>query len=139
MAAAKKKLTLATVEKRFNAAYAIAVLIFLMAPLIVIIPLSFNAEPYFTFTPKMLTLNPQGYSLRWYQDIIDNPQWLEAIGNSLIIAICATVLSTVLGTTAALGLARSNMPFRDLIMAIVISPLVVPIIISAAIRCDAWQ
>ena len=132
MAAAKKKFEWATVEKRFNAAYAIAVLFFLVAPLIVIIPLSFNAEPYFSFTSKMLSLNPQGFSLRWYQDIIDNPQWLQAIANSLIIAICATALSTVLGTMAALGLARSNMPFRDLIMAILISPLVVPIIIAAA-------
>ena len=132
MAAAKKKFTWETVEKRFSAAFAFAVLFFLMAPLIVIIPLSFNAEPYFSFTSKMLTLNPQGFSLRWYQDIVDNPQWLQAIGNSLIIAICSTALSTVLGTLAAIGLARSNMPFRDLIMAILISPLVVPIIIAAA-------
>jgi putative spermidine/putrescine transport system permease protein len=132
MAAVKKRFEWATVEKRFNAAYAIAVLFFLVAPLIVIIPLSFNAEPYFSFTSKMLTLNPEGFSLRWYQDIVENPQWLQAIGNSLIIAICATALSTVLGTLAALGLARSNMPFRDLIMAILISPLVVPIIIAAA-------
>jgi len=132
MATAKKRPEWGAIERRFNAVYAIAVLFFLMAPLIVIIPLSFNAEPYFSFTSKMLTLNPEGFSLRWYQDIIDNPQWLQAIGNSLIIAICATALSTVLGTSAALGLARSNMPFRDLIMAILISPLVVPIVIAGA-------
>jgi putative spermidine/putrescine transport system permease protein len=132
MAAARKRFEWATIERRVNAAYAFAVLFFLVAPLIIIIPLSFNAEPYFSFTSKMLTLNPQGFSLRWYEDIIDNPQWLQAIGNSLIIAICATALSTVLGTLAALGLARSSMPFRDLIMAILISPLVVPIIIAAA-------
>lgn len=130
--AGNKRFGLATIESRFNAAYAILVLFFLVAPLIVIIPLSFNAEPYFSFTSKMLTLNPDGFSLRWYQDIIENPQWLQAIGNSLIIAICATALATVLGTLAALGLARSNMPFRDLIMAVLISPLVVPIIIAAA-------
>jgi putative spermidine/putrescine transport system permease protein len=132
MAAPKRKFGWADVEKGFNAAYASAVLFFLVAPLIVIIPLSFNAEPYFSFTSKMLSLNPDGFSLRWYRDIIDNPQWLQAIGNSLVIAISATALSTVLGTLAALGLARSNMPFRDLIMAILISPLVVPIIIAAA-------
>jgi putative spermidine/putrescine transport system permease protein len=132
MAAPKKKFAWATVEKRFNALFAIAVLIFLVAPLIVIIPLSFNAEPYFNFTSKMLTLDPAGFSLRWYRDILENPQWLQAIGNSVVIAIASTTLSTVLGTMAALGLARSNMPFRDLIMAILISPLVVPIIIAAA-------
>ena len=132
MAAPKKRLTWATVEKRFGAAYAFAVLIFLVAPLLVIIPLSFNAEPYFSFTSKMMSLSPDGFSLRWYRDILENPQWLQAIGNSLIIAICSTALATVLGTLAAIGLARSNMPFRDLIMAILISPLVVPIIIAAA-------
>jgi len=130
--AAKRKFSWGMVEKRFNAVFAIAVLFFLVAPLLVIIPLSFNAEPYFSFTSKMLTLNPEGFSLRWYRDILENPQWLQAIGNSLVIAIAATALSTVLGTLAALGLARSNMPFRDLIMAILISPLVVPIIIAAA-------
>ncbi len=119
-------------EKVFSRGYAYLVLAFLLAPLLIIVPLSFNAEPYFTFTPKMLSLNPDGYSLRWYQDIINNPQWGEAIVNSLIIAIASTALATILGTLAAVGLARSNLPFRDLIMALLISPLVVPIVIAAA-------
>jgi putative spermidine/putrescine transport system permease protein len=130
--AGTKKFKWTTVERRLTAAYAIAVLFFLIAPLFVIIPLSFNAEPYFSFTEKMLTLDPDGFSLRWYRDILENPQWLQAIGNSLVIAAASTALSTILGTLAAIGLARSNMPFRDLIMAILISPLVVPIIIAAA-------
>ncbi len=113
-------------------AYAIGVLVFLIAPLVVIIPLSFNAEPYFTFTSEMLSLNPDGFSLRWYRDIVENPQWLEAIGNSVMIALASTFLATVLGTLAAIGLARSNMPFRDFFMALLISPLVVPIVIAAA-------
>ena len=112
--------------------FAYLVLAFLIAPLIVIVPLSFNAEPYFTFTSKMLSLNPEGFSLRWYRDIVENPQWGEAIVNSLIIAIASTALATVLGTLAAVGLARSNMPFRDFFMAVLISPLVVPIVIAAA-------
>lgn len=119
-------------EKVVSRGYAYLVLVFLLAPLFIIVPLSFNAEPYFTFTPKMLSLNPDGYSLRWYQDIINNPQWGEAIVNSLIIAIASTALATILGTLAAVGLARSNLPFRDLIMALLISPLVVPIVIAAA-------
>lgn len=119
-------------ESFLSRGYAYLVLAFLVAPLIVIIPLSFNAEPYFTFTSKMLSLDPDGFSLRWYRDIIDNPQWLEAIGNSVIIALASTILATVLGTLAAVGLARSNMPFRDFFMALLISPLVVPIVIAAA-------
>jgi putative spermidine/putrescine transport system permease protein len=112
--------------------FAYLVLAFLVLPLIIIVPLSFNAEPYFTFTSKMLSLNPDGFSLRWYQDIIDNPQWGQAIFNSLIIALSSTALATILGTLAAVGLARSNMPFRDFFMALLISPLVVPIVIAAA-------
>jgi len=128
----ENKLSWNRIEGGIAKAYAIAVIVFLIAPLLIIVPLSFNAEPYFTFTSKMLSLNPDGYSLRWYSDIIDNPQWLEAIGNSLVIAIASTFLATVLGTLAAIGLARSNMPFRDFFMALLISPLVVPIVIAAA-------
>ncbi|MFM9863690.1 MAG: ABC transporter permease [Micropepsaceae bacterium] len=119
-------------ERVISRGYAYLVLAFLVAPLLVIVPLSFNAEPYFTFTTKMLTLDPDGFSFRWYRDIIENPQWLEAIGNSLVIALASTFLATVLGTLAAVGLARSNMPFRDFFMALLISPLVVPIVIAAA-------
>jgi putative spermidine/putrescine transport system permease protein len=122
----------ARIEGGLTKAYAIGVMVFLIAPLVVIVPLSFNAEPYFTFTSEMLSLNPDGFSLRWYSDIVDNPQWLEAIGNSVVIAIASTFLATVLGTLAAIGLARSNMPFRDFFMALLISPLVVPIVIAAA-------
>ncbi len=132
MAQPKKTFRWQNVEAGVNRGYAIGVLVFLLAPLFVIVPLSFNAEPYFSFTDKMLTLNPDGFSLRWYRDIIDNPQWLEAMGNSLIIAIASTALATVLGTLAAIGLARSNMPYRDFFMALLISPLVVPIVIAAA-------
>ncbi len=129
---AQVKKPAAGLDETLGKVFAYLVLAFLIAPLLVIVPLSFNAEPYFTFTPKMLSLNPDGFSLRWYKDILDNPQWLEAIGNSLIIALASTVLATVLGTLAAIGLARSNMPFRDFFMAILISPLVVPIVIAAA-------
>jgi putative spermidine/putrescine transport system permease protein len=132
MSEPKKPFRLPSLESGLSTGFAVAVFVFLLAPLIIIVPLSFNAEPYFTFTSKMLTLNSDGFSMRWYRDIIDNPQWLEAIGNSLMIALASTVLATVLGTLAAIGLARSNMPFRDFFMAILISPLVVPIVISAA-------
>ena len=108
------------------------VLFFLVAPLIVLIPLSFNAEPYFTFTKGMLSFDPDAFSLRWYQDFLNNPQWLHSIKNSFIIGTCATFLATFLGTLAAWGLSRPYTPFRVAIMSILISPMIVPIIISAA-------
>ncbi len=108
-----------------------AVLLFLVAPILVIVPLSFNAEPYFTFTEGMLSLDAQAYSLRWYRTVFGDEQWLGAMVNSLIIGISATVLATVLGTLAALGLANPAMPKRSLAMGLLISPMVTPVIISA--------
>jgi len=108
------------------------IFVFLVTPILIIIPLSFNAEPYFTFTRAMLTFDPEGYSLRWYQDFWNSDSWQNSIRNSFIIATGATLVSTTLGTLAALGLSRSHMPFRNLIMGILISPMIVPLIISAA-------
>ena len=105
---------------------------FLIAPIVIIIPLSFNAVPFFTFTPEMLALDPAGYSLKWYEDFFTNLNWRGAVQNSFIIAFFATIISTVLGTIAALGLSRSEMPAKSAIMAILISPMIVPLIISAA-------
>ena len=104
---------------------------FLILPLLVIVPLSFNAEPYFTFTEGMLRLQEDAYSLRWYRSIIENPEWRTAIGNSFFIGVCATAIATVLGTLAALGLNHPRFPFRDVITALVISPMVTPVIIVA--------
>lgn len=105
---------------------------FLIAPIIVIIPLSFNSVPFFTFTPEMLSLDPAGYSLKWYEDFFTNRNWQGAVQNSFIIAFFATIIATTLGTIAALGLSRSEMPAKSVIMAILISPMIVPLIISAA-------
>ncbi len=109
-----------------------AIFLFLIAPILVIIPLSFNAEPYFTFTSGMLQLQPDAYSLRWYRDILNNPQWMLAMKNSFIVGVSATGLATGLGTIAALGLSRSYMPYRTFIMGLLISPMIVPLIITAA-------
>jgi putative spermidine/putrescine transport system permease protein len=108
------------------------IFLFLIAPILVIIPLSFNAEPYFTFTPEMLSFESAGYSMRWYQDMVANDQWIHALKNSFIIGICSTIVATVLGTIAALGLSRAELPFKGLIMGLLLSPMIVPVIITAA-------
>jgi putative spermidine/putrescine transport system permease protein len=105
---------------------------FLIFPLVVVVPLSFNSVPFFTFTKEMLALDPAGYSLKWYEDFFSNLNWQGAVRNSVIIAFFATMLSTTLGTLAALGLSRPTMPAKTLIMSLLISPMIVPLIISAA-------
>ena len=109
-----------------------AIFFFLIAPILIIIPLSFNAENFFTFTPEMLALDPEGYSTKHYRDFFTNPDWQVPWWNSLKIAPVATFLSVALGTLAAIGLSQPHVPFRRAIMAILISPMIVPLIISAA-------
>ncbi len=112
--------------------FALLVLLFLVLPIIVITPLSFNVEPYFSFTSGMLHLDPEAFSLRWYRELLEDPLWVLSFKNSLLIATCATAIATALGTVAALGLSRSNLPFKRLLMGTLISPMIVPVIISSA-------
>ncbi|WP_299859997.1 ABC transporter permease [uncultured Roseobacter sp.] len=109
-----------------------AILIFLITPILVVMPLSFNAEDFFTFTPEMLRFDPAGYSLKHYEDFFTNSDWQGALANSVRIAPMATLLSVSFGTLAAIGLSQQHVPFRRAIMAILISPMIVPLIISAA-------
>lgn len=101
-----------------------AVLLFLIAPILVIMPLSFNAEPYFSYPMP-------GLSLRWYEDFFTNDRWMLALKTSIIVAAFTTVIATTLGTLAALGLSRASFPARTSIMSVLISPMIVPVIISA--------
>ncbi|NOD83605.1 ABC transporter permease [Ruegeria sp. HKCCD6119] len=108
-----------------------AIFVFLITPILVVLPLSFNAQDFFTFTPEMLRLDPEGYSLKHYRDFFTNNEWQRSFKNSLIIAPIATVISVTLGTLAAIGLSQSHVPGRRAIMGILISPMIVPLIISA--------
>ena len=107
------------------------IFIFLITPILVVMPLSFNAQNYFTFTPEMLRFDPAGFSLKHYQDFFNNDEWQRSFWNSLIIAPIATIISVSLGTLAAIGLSQSHVPAKRAIMAILISPMIVPLIISA--------
>lgn len=100
---------------------------FLIMPVIVIVPLSFNSAPYFTYPMP-------GLSLRWYAEIFGDSSaslmWQRGIQNSFIIGISSTVVATVLGTLAALGLSQSSWRFKNMVFAVLVSPLVVPAIVS---------
>lgn len=101
-----------------------AVLLFLVAPILTIVPLSFSSGSFFYYPLP-------GLSLRWYQDFFTSSFWLSSLQNSLIIGISATVLATVLGTMAALGIWRARFPAQALVLAMLISPMVVPVVIIA--------
>ncbi|SCB55907.1 putative spermidine/putrescine transport system permease protein [Bradyrhizobium shewense] len=101
----------------------LAVLLFLIAPILAIIPLSVNSVSFFTYPMS-------GLSLRWYEEILTD-RWQGALHKSLFIAVSVTLLSTALGTLAALGLSRPNFPWRKLVMSLLILPMVVPVVITA--------
>jgi putative spermidine/putrescine transport system permease protein len=101
-----------------------AVLLFLVAPILTIVPLSFSSGSFFYYPLP-------GLSLRWYQDFFTSSFWLSSLQNSLIIGISATVLATLLGTMAALGIWRARFPAQALVLAMLISPMVVPVVIIA--------
>ncbi|UPK20515.1 ABC transporter permease [Bradyrhizobium sp. 131] len=101
-----------------------AVLLFLIAPVLVIIPLSFNSVPFFTYPMA-------GLSTRWYEEFFLTERWLGALHNSILVAVSVTLLSTALGTLAALGLSRPNFPWRAAVMSVLILPIIVPVVITS--------
>ena len=108
------------------------VFIYLIAPLFVIFPLSFSHDEFLIFSEEMKRLDPDGFSTRWYKDMVwgtKNP-WGLAAKNSLMVAFFATIGSVLIGTLAAVGLSSRYMPYKGIIMAILISPMIVPLIIS---------
>ena len=121
------------------------VFFFLIAPLVAIIPISFSKSPFMLFTEGMLAWppEPEAWSFRWYRYMVGictdknlttpcGNKWMIGTVNSFFIGFVSTFIATVLGTLAALGLSRPQMPFKALIMSILISPMIVPLIITAA-------
>jgi len=103
---------------------AIAIFIFLLFPILTIVPLSFNSGE-FLYYPL------QGLSLRWYEDFFGSERWGLAIQNSIIVGFGATILATVLGTVAAVGINRADFPGKQLLLALLISPMMIPLVITA--------
>ena len=100
----------------------VGVLAFLLVPIVVIVPLSFADSSFLAYPIP-------GWSLKWYQNLFTSSEWVRAARNSFIVAPAATVIATVLGTLAAVGLARTDFPFKGTLMSLLIAPMVVPIVV----------
>lgn len=98
------------------------VLLFLLLPIVVIIPLSFSSG-------SLLLYPIPEFSLKWYRALLESEDWMRAARNSFIVAPAATVIATVLGTMAALGLNQATFRGKGLLMAILISPMIVPLVV----------
>ena len=121
------------------------VFFFLIAPLVAIVPISFSQSPFMVFTDGMLAFppDPEAWSFRWYRYMVGictdknlttpcSNKWMVGTVNSFFIGFVSTFIATALGTLAALGLSRPHMPFKGIIMSILISPMIVPLIITSA-------
>jgi putative spermidine/putrescine transport system permease protein len=103
-------------------ALAVLTLLYLVLPVLAIVPLSFSSSTFLVYPIP-------GWSLRWYQNLIASDEWRMAAKNSFIVAPSATVLATVLGTLAAIGLTKANFRGKALLMAVLISPMIVPVVV----------
>lgn len=98
--------------------------LFMLAPILAIIPLSFNGGSYLSYPL-------QGFSWQWYAAVFAPTPWIPALWNSLAIGGAVMVLGTVIGTLAAYGLNYADFPGKRLVAVLLISPMVVPIVITA--------
>lgn len=106
-------------------AVCILVAIYIIAPIVIVLIISFSSAQFLTFPPP-------GYSLQWYENIFDNSAWIRSLWVSLRVMLPAAIAATVLGTAAAFALNRCRIPGAALINGILMAPLVVPVIITAA-------
>jgi putative spermidine/putrescine transport system permease protein len=104
--------------------WCVLTLLFLCAPIVIVVVVSFNATEFIQFPP-------QAWSLRWYRNYFGSRQWVEPTVLSLRVAAVTMVLATVLGTTAAIGLTRGRFRWRRAIEFFFVSPMVVPTIVLA--------
>jgi putative spermidine/putrescine transport system permease protein len=105
-------------------AWAVLVGAWLLAPTLVVIPLSFAGTKTFSFPPS-------SWSTQWWNSLFTDPEWADAIAHSFQIALVVAVVATALATAAALALTRGRFPGKGALNALLLSPIVVPIVVSA--------
>lgn len=104
--------------------FCVAVSLWLIAPSLIVIPLSFTDRPSFSFPPS-------GWSTQWYANFFSDPTWMSALQASLQVGLLVTIVATVFGTAAAVALSRAEIPGRQGIRAVLLAPMIVPVIVVA--------
>ncbi len=99
-------------------------IIFLMAPIPIIILVSFSSAQYLSFPPP-------GFSLQWYERFLGNSEWLRSIWVSVQVAIWSSIITMVLATMAAIPMVRAEFSRKSIVYAILLAPMIVPVVITA--------
>ncbi len=115
-----------------RATICVLVAIYMIAPMIVVVVISFSSAAFLHFPPP-------GFSLQWYRRLLVTPEWTSSLLTSVEIVLPTGLLATVLGSAAAVGLARARFPGAALIGALLMAPIVVPVIIIAAAIYTLFQ
>ncbi len=120
--------------RRLQIVYCSLILVFLLAPVFIVIPMAFNSSRYLAFPPP-------GFSLQYFNEIffgeVDRvggkatKDWLGALWNTVSIGVVTAVIATVLGTLASIGLVRGRFPGKAFVNAFLLSPMIIPLIITA--------
>lgn len=110
---------------RLRTAACAAIVVFLIAPMAIVVVISFSSAQFLTFPPP-------GLSLQWYRKLFGSPVWIDTLSTSVLVMIPSALIATAVGTAAAVGLSRSRFPGAALIAGIVMAPMVVPVIVTAA-------
>ncbi len=113
-----------TPGQRLMRLFVALILLVMIAPIIVVVLLSFSSASYLTFPPP-------AFGVRWYREYLGSRDWLDATLLSFEVAGAVVVLATVLGTAATLGLARLPRVARMVATGLILSPLIMPVIIVA--------
>ncbi|HTQ84414.1 MAG TPA: ABC transporter permease [Pseudolabrys sp.] len=106
--------------------------VFLVAPMLIVVVISFSSAQFLMFPPP-------SFSLQWYRKLFGDPAWIDSLTASIEIVVPTGILAMVLGTAAALGLARSEIPGKKIITGLLMAPIVVPVIIIAAAIFGAFR
>jgi spermidine/putrescine transport system permease protein len=109
----------ARIARTLLGGYAIAIYVFLFAPIVLLVLFSFNSNRYGTFPIT-------GWTLTWYRQAFNDYQVHDAVSTTLNVGLQVTLLSTIVGTAAAFPLVRSRLPFREGIRIIFILPIMIP-------------
>ncbi|MFD0616180.1 ABC transporter permease [Paenibacillus sp. GCM10027629] len=102
----------------------IFILLVFLLPIILIIPLSFTSVAYFQIPPP-------GYSLVWYEKVLQDPVWIQVFSRSLFIGAITAIVSLVVGTMAAVAFTRLNFWGKNIFLPLMLSPMVVPTVVVA--------
>lgn len=108
--------------RAFLGLLAVAIGVYLLMPVLVIVPMSWSESPYLSFPPE-------GFTMRWYEKFFNDAAWMSSLGHSISIGLLSALLSVVLGTLGALALVRGKLPFRGVVMGVLLAPMIVPFVI----------